>query len=351
MKTKRDKILHRYGVGVLLRHVQAVRQEIEGTRLAQDIEYVHRMRVASRRLRTAFDLFPMCLPAGKRRGWLRQVRKITRALGAARDADVQIELLNKFITGLPAPVYATGIRRLLLRLRQQRQAGQIKIIAALDSLEKSKLLDQMESTLTQRTRQTVEAAGEAMPGFTETVSPPTYSAALYRLAYQSIHDHLEDFLSFQEYINKPEEVEQLHAMRIAAKHLRYTLEAFAPLYPDELKSFLSVMRKTQEALGDIHDSDVWAQFLPQFLADERQRALEYTGSARPISRIAPGIHYFEQDRRERREKLYTEFTLDWAKWNEEGVWDKLAQVIQSPLEIAIAEPAGSITEDSQTKPD
>lgn len=326
MKTKRDKSTIKFGASVLLRHVKALQQEVDGVREAQDIEYVHRMRVASRRLRTAFDLFPMCLPVKRRDEWLAQVKKITRALGAARDTDVQIERLEEFIPTLPVPGYAAGIRRLLLRLRQNRRASQVKVIKALDSLEKSKLLDQMENALAPRVPAEEDAA------------PPVYSLALYRLAYQSIHDQLEDFLSYQEIVHKPEEVEQLHAMRIAAKHLRYTLEAFAPLYPDELKPFLTVMRKTQEALGDIHDCDVWVQYLPQFLAEERERMLEYLGSTRSMGRIAAGIHYFEQDRKETREQIYAAFTTDWSGHSEQGVWEELAQTIQSPFAAAV-EPA------------
>jgi CHAD domain-containing protein len=49
----------------MLRHLQSLRSEVEGVRLAEDIECIHRMRVASRRLRAAQQLFDGCIPEKK----------------------------------------------------------------------------------------------------------------------------------------------------------------------------------------------------------------------------------------------------------------------------------------------
>ncbi|MFQ6042085.1 MAG: CHAD domain-containing protein, partial [Candidatus Poribacteria bacterium] len=57
---------------------------------ADDIEYVHRMRVASRRLRSGFALFEECFPPKRLKRWRKQIRRVTRALGDARYTDVQI---------------------------------------------------------------------------------------------------------------------------------------------------------------------------------------------------------------------------------------------------------------------
>ncbi len=121
-----------YGAANLIRQVQAFNQEIEGVRLAQDIECLHRMRVASRRLRTALAVFEVCLPAKRVARWQKDLRKITQALGAARDTDVQIALLEQFYRELPDPIYQPGVRRLLLRLRQRREKLQGKVLLNLD---------------------------------------------------------------------------------------------------------------------------------------------------------------------------------------------------------------------------
>ena len=86
-----------FGVQRLLPLLDAFSKEIDGVRTAQDIEHIHRMRVASRRLRAALPLFASCFPEKKYLQWMEEIRKVARALGEARDTDVQIAFLTKLI--------------------------------------------------------------------------------------------------------------------------------------------------------------------------------------------------------------------------------------------------------------
>lgn len=120
-------------------------------------------------------------------------------------------------------------------------------------------------------------------------------------------------------------------MRIAAKWLRYTLETFAPLYSNQLKPFILAARKTQDLLGEIHDSDVWAEFLPRFYEEERQRTIEYFGYERPFKRLIPGLLYFQQDRKRVRGELYQQFVEAWQQDQEKELWADLMHTIQVPF--------------------
>ncbi|HEY9087190.1 MAG TPA: CHAD domain-containing protein, partial [Anaerolineaceae bacterium] len=110
MKAAVDESICVFGSGVILRHITALRAEINGVRQAQDIEYIHRMRVASRRLRTALPLFRACTSAKKLDAWEKDIRAITRALGAARDADVQLDLLARVTRQAAQSAYRSGLR-------------------------------------------------------------------------------------------------------------------------------------------------------------------------------------------------------------------------------------------------
>src|SRR6186997_1316943 len=68
-----------------------------------DIERVHDMRVATRRLRAALEIFEPCFPAERLDESLREVKAIADALGERRDADVTIAALEEFAAGLAAP--------------------------------------------------------------------------------------------------------------------------------------------------------------------------------------------------------------------------------------------------------
>lgn len=317
MKTVIDESICVFGSGIILRHITALRAEIAGVREAKDIEYIHRMRVASRRLRTALPFFRQCLPARKLANWEKEIRAITRSLGAARDSDVQLALLEGIYRGAPQPQQRPGLQRLALRLYQRRARLQTRVLAALDSLESSRALDQLEAAVAPQAARESEVY--------------IYTPALYQLGHQSISTALDDFLTYSDIVDKPEEVEKLHAMRIAAKHLRYSLEIFAPLYPDELKRFTGVLRKAQDSLGDIHDCDVWSVFLPQFREKEMERVFRYFGTRAPFRELEAGLDYFAENRRSLRMDIYTKFVEDWMSWQQENVWEDLRNQINRPL--------------------
>lgn len=317
MKTAVDESICVFGSGVILRHTAALRAEVDGVREARDIEYIHRMRVASRRLRTALPVFGKCLPSKKLANWQKEIRAITKALGAARDADVQLELLEGIYRSAPLPQQRPGLRRLALRLYQRRTRLQVRVLTALDSLVASQALDQLEAAVSEYAARHEQVY--------------IYTPALYQLANQSIGAALDQFLSYSDIVSKPEEVEKLHAMRIAAKHLRYSMETFAPLYPDELKRFVGALRKAQDSLGEIHDCDLWSVFLPQFRQKEAERVYRFYGTRAPFSELEAGLDYFAENRHALRVDIYAKFVEDWVNWQEKNIWTDLRDQINRPL--------------------
>ena len=88
-----------------------------------DIERLHDMRVASRRLRAALEVFAPCFPAGDYGGVLRDVKRLADALGERRDRDVTIKAVRAFGAEMPT-ADQPGIDALVVRLRgEQEQAN------------------------------------------------------------------------------------------------------------------------------------------------------------------------------------------------------------------------------------
>ena len=315
-----------FGAKALLNRLQNVAREIDGVRKAEDIERIHDMRVATRRMRSALALFEKCLPGKDSRKWNKQMRRVTRALGTARDTDVQMDFLQGFLDSLTEKRYRAGIQRLLLRLRQCREKAQEAVAVAMDQLELSGVLEEMGGTLRRiRVHARMNHVDENSPH-------------VYQQAYLTISLRLEDMLAYETYVTQPERLEELHAMRIASKRLRYTMEVFEPLYDGELKQPLKTVRKVQTMLGDIHDCDVWVDYLPQFLEEERARTVEYYGHARPLNRLKTGILYLQQERQEHRKALYSEFVQFWRQVQEQNLWDNLLEKISQPLPERIEAP-------------
>jgi CHAD domain-containing protein len=84
-----------------------------------DIERVHDMRVATRRLRAALEVFEPCFPKRRFKETLREVKALADALGERRDRDVTIEALAVYETALGA-LGRPGVKSLAERLRVEQ---------------------------------------------------------------------------------------------------------------------------------------------------------------------------------------------------------------------------------------
>lgn len=316
MKTKGNQTIQIFGATNLQRQLTALVQEIDGVRRSRDIECIHRMRVATRRLRSGLALFGPHIAEKRSVVWFRRIRRLTRALGEARDADVQIAHLDELQRSLEAP-YRSGVRRLLLRVKQRRSLLQADVITALDEFEQSGIIAEMAQRLA------------PLVLYQDTLD--LGDLELLRFAGEAITTRLNEFLAFAEIVDQPERVEELHSMRIAAKHLRYTAEFFAPLYENGLRPQLKALRYSQDTLGAIHDCDVWIAYMPQFIEEERQRTIEYFGYSRPFKRLEPGLVYYQQMRSQERHALFQQFNLTWHEWEAQGMWPDMLDTIQFAL--------------------
>jgi CHAD domain-containing protein len=93
-----------------------------------DIERVHDMRVATRRLRAALEIFEPCFPSREHKDALTEVKAIADALGERRDADVTIAALEQFAEGLAAPD-RPGVASLAERIRAEQAEANVRLEA------------------------------------------------------------------------------------------------------------------------------------------------------------------------------------------------------------------------------
>jgi len=308
-----------YGAKIISRHAAAMTAEMDGVRKAEDIEYIHRMRVATRRMRSALSIFKRCFPKKEFQDIDRDVRKVTRALGEARDLDVQLDVLREAEAQFNTPRLLPGLKRLELRLTQKRAEAQQHVISAMDRLLVDRLLERLQAWYA--------------PLLDAAAGVYLYAPALYQLAFESVQARVKELLGHVPYISDPANVLELHAMRISAKRLRYTLEAFDDLYGANLKPFINQTRKFQDMLGDIHDADVWIELIPRFIQEENERISIYFGNNRPLRRLLPGLEAFRANRAEKRRADYLQLLEMWAKAEEEHLWDELLKLINAPMDL------------------
>jgi CHAD domain-containing protein len=84
-----------------------------------EIERVHDMRVATRRLRAALEVFEPCFPRKRWRKAIKRVKALADALGERRDRDVQIELMEGLLAEMPGAERA-AVAALIEELREDQ---------------------------------------------------------------------------------------------------------------------------------------------------------------------------------------------------------------------------------------
>jgi CHAD domain-containing protein len=95
-----------------------------------DIERVHDMRVATRRLRAVLEIFAPCFPHKPFKEALGDVKALADALGERRDPDVHIDAMNAFAQGVLA-TQRRGVETVVAGLRARQAAGNEALAEAL----------------------------------------------------------------------------------------------------------------------------------------------------------------------------------------------------------------------------
>lgn len=288
--------------------------QMAGVRAAEDIEFVHRARVATRRLRAALEMFAECFPPRRIKRWRKAIRRTTASLGDARDRDVQIEHLCEVLAALDDKRCMPGVAAVLVRWERDRRRLQPQVVKAMDRLQSEGILRDMRRR-TKKILQGLQTAGQ-LPQTPETIA----------LVGRHVLRRMNRLLELQDSLADPFDCGGHHALRIALKRLRYTLEISRPLYAERLDEPIQAVKRVQTLLGDVHDCDVWLEHLDDFAAAERQRIVAAFGRSGRFQRLRPGIEFLQDDRRNRRRQAFAELAAFWAELNSRRFWEELASL-------------------------
>lgn len=218
---------------------QLTRNE-HGMLAGNDIEYLHQMRVALRRLRSALDVFSAAIPDEV--PIKHELKWLTRQLNPARDWDVfvmeelsQIQESFSKHTGIPA------FKKICEKLRQaHNEAARNSIRSKRYSeliLRLNLWLDELPKNLPQ-SRSSRNVARIALSTFTNTLLTQRHQQIL---TAGKDTDKLD--------------ATSLHALRISIKKQRYAVEFFHTLFQqEEAKQYIRALSELQDILGIINDS-------------------------------------------------------------------------------------------------
>ena len=251
---------------IVARHLRRLRQDDPGTRIGEDPEALHDMRVATRRLRAAVRIFEAGLPTRAQQRLSQELRWLGETLGGVRDLDVQLAKLASFSTAAPAG-FRPPLRCLRDYLVTERTSRRGAMLARLETKRYWRLLLQLEGFASSR--------APRRPRDPEALQP--IATAGRRAIKKAFRRLLERGAKIHE-MPRPED---LHALRIRAKRLRYLLEFLQELTGKAGRRLVKQLTKLQDLLGSYHDAVVAAEFVRSYV--------EGTGTAlAPASMVALG---------------------------------------------------------------
>lgn len=240
---------------VLRRQFAALRANEPGTRLGEDIEALHDMRVASRRLRAAMAAFrpfltPRMLRFRDQLGW------VAAALGEVRDLDVQIERMHEWRAHFP-PERAAALSSVEELLDARRRSARKRMLAVLDSRRYEQLCSSFASAL--RFGSPKSFAAGRVPVLS--IAPDMVERRYRRVRKQG------------DAISKESAPDAYHLLRIDAKKLRYALEFVGNgIYGKPALDFSARVTAMQDVLG-LHQDAYVAMDLLQEIADTSGKKL------------------------------------------------------------------------------
>ena len=206
-------------------------------------DLIHDTRVASRRLQEAFRvLFPKPR-SNKSRKLVRTLREVRQALGDCRNLDVTIGLIDKKLSGVTAPRIHESWDLIKNYLAEKRARD---IPRAREELIRHDIMQFVTRTQTLLQSGRLQTEPEELLQRSLDESFAAWNEAL------------------RETLESPE-VEQVHALRIAGKRLRYRVELLKDLGRRSTKPQIKALKRLQDELGDWHDRHVLLQFVAEFI--------------------------------------------------------------------------------------
>jgi triphosphatase len=236
---------------VLRAQFAEMRDHEPGTRLGEDPEELHDMRVPTRRMRAAMKVFEGALP--ERASWLREeLRWVAHALGDVRDLDVQIERFQAWQEEADEEV-SGFLDRILTITRKRRAEARKNMLETLDSARYERLLSSFAEML--RLGPAAELEPAQTNGKDQAGEPVTAAAPAL------ISDRHRKWRKAAKRLDETSSPEAFHVVRKKGKRLRYTLEFFSEVYGRPVQNLVKPLKALQDDLGDHQDAVVTAAFL------------------------------------------------------------------------------------------
>ncbi|MFM1892587.1 MAG: hypothetical protein RLZ44_1664 [Pseudomonadota bacterium] len=241
---------------ICLHLLDTLERNVDGARRDLDPEFLHDLRVATRRTRSALTQVKEVLPMAVLEDFKERFAWLGQETGPTRDLDVFLLEFPRYRDSLPAALRA-DLEPLHEFLQTHQRQEQKALRRRLDSPQFQRLL--------QDWRDYLESELDAAPAAARALQP--IQAVAGRRIWRMFRRVLKEGRAIAD--DSPHE--DLHELRKSCKKLRYLIEFFQSLYPDdELKPLLKALKRLLDNLGEFQDLEVQSHQLQAFAAGMQQ---------------------------------------------------------------------------------
>ncbi len=294
------------GRKIMLREFIAMLKHEAGSRVGSDIEDVHDMRVAIRRMRSALRLLSDYYKPKVIRAYNRKLRRVARALGAVRDLDVMIEAFTNYAMP-PEGEMPPEAKRVIAAMDKERDLARMELNHALDRGEYRRFVSDFSQFLT------TEGAGAKLHN--DDLAPSQVRHILPTLIYAHIGAVRAFDAVIADAIEQNDQV-TLHNLRIEFKRLRYAVSMFEDMLGASAGSFIAELKKIQDHLGELQDSYTAVQRLSDFLEEVDEESAAYLQTY--IDQLTPNA--------DEKRKHFAEI---WRRFNSKTVQGMIARAVSA----------------------
>ena len=290
------------GRKVLRFHLQRMLCHEPGTRLGIEIEALHDMRVATRRMRAAVRAFDPYFEPGALARHERGLKRTGRALGPMRDLDVFREKTQACFESLPAGE-REGLDQFLAVVEARRAGARQQMLAYLNSGKYLRFKERLAEFV-------ARTGMDGLPAGLDVRAP--IPDRVREVAPVAIYQRLAVVRSFDRQVNVAEPpIEQLHALRIACKQMRYTLEFFKEVLGPSTRALIDEIVAVQDHLGAVQDAEVAGQILDEYLARGAWGPGMMAAAQAPA--MARGVQAYLEANRAELQRLLDTFPAAWQR--------------------------------------
>ncbi len=226
----------------------------KGARIGNDPEFLHYLRVASKRLRVALAVFEEYFPEDNISSYRSELKSLAQIFGKARDTDVYLEFLSDTASKMTSPDELSVFNKYKNFFLRRKKFRQRAVLKKLDTKDYKSFVAEFANFISRNLP--AENAGAETP--------------VSEIIDLKIRARLEELIKHSEKLTRNSSDSKLHKFRIKCRKLRYEVEIFLDVPGNNWEELDRRLIELQRSLGSHHDAVTAGKKLASYIRTHKE---------------------------------------------------------------------------------